>query len=74
MGKRAALYVWCGILRETLCVPSIYRRVRVRSCTAGQVTSLKSILIRPMGSAGLPTAPCLRRDTSLKTACLPLKM
>ncbi len=40
--KRAALYVWCDILRETLCVPSIYRRVRVRSCTAGQVTSVKN--------------------------------
>ncbi len=40
--KRAALYVWCDVLRETLCVPSIYRRVRVRSCTAGQVTSVNN--------------------------------
>ncbi len=40
--KRATLYVWCDILRETLCVPSIYRHVRVRSCTAGQVTSVKN--------------------------------
>ncbi len=39
--KRAALYVWCEMLREALCVPSIYRRVRLRSCTIGQVTSVK---------------------------------
>ncbi len=39
--KRAALYVWCDILRGTLCAPSIYWRVCVRSCTAGQVTSVE---------------------------------
>ena len=35
-------FMWCDILRETLCVPSIYRRVRMRSCTVGQVTSVKN--------------------------------
>ncbi len=58
--KRATLYVWCDMLRETLCVPSISRRVRVRSCTAGQVTSVKNRFRYDLwAEQGLPTAPRL---------------
>ena len=53
-------FMWCDILRETLCVPSIYRRVRVRSCTAGQVTSVKIRFRYDLWAEhGLPTAKTL---------------